>query len=118
LKKKKQWIFAWWAVLSIGAICVPLNAWLTGEELSFAIGDSEPKVIFADVERLDRVQQHLGAFSKSVKSIITTRAPNAAALQQYAKSSVAIVRLFVAFVAPAASVGKCFFLCRNCTPMC
>ncbi|GAB1260553.1 class I adenylate-forming enzyme family protein [Aurantivibrio plasticivorans] len=39
------------AITSIGAIAVPLNAWWTTEELEYAIGDSEAKVVFADKPR-------------------------------------------------------------------
>lgn len=49
------------AIVSIGAIAVPLNAWWTGAELEFGLADSGARVLFADAERHDRIADHHGA---------------------------------------------------------
>ncbi|WP_323785769.1 class I adenylate-forming enzyme family protein [Thalassovita sp.] len=51
------------AISSIGATVVFLNAWWTTEELDYALGDSEAKVVFADgprAQRLAPLKQTLG----------------------------------------------------------
>ncbi|MGB7318986.1 MAG: AMP-binding protein [Planktotalea sp.] len=43
------------AISSIGATVVFVNAWWTGEELDYALRDSEAKVVFADGTRMERL---------------------------------------------------------------
>ena len=35
-----EWAVAFWAGVSVGAVVVPLNAWWTGPELAYGLGDS------------------------------------------------------------------------------
>lgn len=49
-----EWVVSWAAAVSVGAVAVSLNAWWTADELDYALGDSTPKVLIADVERIDR----------------------------------------------------------------
>jgi long-chain acyl-CoA synthetase len=46
------------ACTSVGITAVGVNAWWTGPELAYGIRDSDPKVIIADSERLDRIAAH------------------------------------------------------------
>ena len=50
-----EWIAAFVAIVSTGAVAVPLNAWWLTDELEFAIADSGAKVVLADDERLERI---------------------------------------------------------------
>ncbi|HEY8513893.1 MAG TPA: class I adenylate-forming enzyme family protein [Candidatus Binatia bacterium] len=54
-----EWSVAFWAASAAGAIVVPLNAWWTGPELAYGLRDSGSKVLFADAERLDRLESEL-----------------------------------------------------------
>lgn len=54
-----EWVMTFWAAQALGAIVVPLNAWWTGPELSYALGDSQPKVLVVDGERIKRLGPHL-----------------------------------------------------------
>ncbi len=54
-----EWSFTFWATVSIGAIAVPLNAWWTGEELSYGLSDSGTSVVVVDEDRLARIRPHL-----------------------------------------------------------
>ena len=54
MRNYPEWIVSWAAALSVGAIAVSLNAWWTVEEIDFALGDAEPKILIADVERVER----------------------------------------------------------------
>ena len=50
-----EWIATFVAIVSTGAVAVPLNAWWLTDELEFAIADSGAKVVLADDERLERI---------------------------------------------------------------
>ncbi len=50
---------AFWAIVSIGAVAVPLNAWWTGPELAYGLADSGARVLIADDERLERLKGHI-----------------------------------------------------------
>ena len=54
-----EWSVAFWAAASVGAVVVPLNAWWTGPELEFGITDSGARILFCDLERLERLGPHL-----------------------------------------------------------
>ncbi|MBW3629191.1 MAG: AMP-binding protein, partial [Gemmatimonadetes bacterium] len=54
MRNYPEWITAFAAITSIGAISVSLNAWWTEDELDYALGDSAPKVLIADKERVER----------------------------------------------------------------
>ncbi len=54
-RNNPQWMMAFIACLSIGAVAVPMNAWWTTEELDYGIEDSGAKVVVADRQRLGRL---------------------------------------------------------------
>ncbi|MEY2590431.1 MAG: steroid-24-oyl-CoA synthetase [Acidimicrobiaceae bacterium] len=49
-----EWVIAFAAITSIGAISVSLNAWWTPDEMDFALEDSGASVLIADEERVER----------------------------------------------------------------
>ena len=49
-----EWIVAFAAITSIGAVSVSMNSWWTGDEMDFALRDSGAKVLIADQPRLER----------------------------------------------------------------
>jgi acyl-CoA synthetase (AMP-forming)/AMP-acid ligase II len=50
-----EWVVAFWATVSLGAVAVGLNAWWTAPELRYALDDAEPRVLIADRRRLERL---------------------------------------------------------------
>jgi acyl-CoA synthetase (AMP-forming)/AMP-acid ligase II len=50
-----EWIVAFWATVSLGAIAVAMNAWWAGDEILYGLEDTEPRVLVADEKRLARV---------------------------------------------------------------
>ncbi|MBW1885896.1 MAG: acyl--CoA ligase, partial [Deltaproteobacteria bacterium] len=58
MRNYPEWMLAYWGCTSIGVAAVGMNAWWTGPELAYGIHDSDPKVIIADAERLDRIAEH------------------------------------------------------------
>jgi long-chain acyl-CoA synthetase len=54
MRNYPEWVFAFAAITSVGAVSVSLNAWWTEDELDYAMEDSGSKVLIADVERVER----------------------------------------------------------------
>ena len=54
MRNLPEWVVAFGAAVSIGAVNVSLNGWWTADELDFALGDSTPTVLLADPERAER----------------------------------------------------------------
>lgn len=66
-----EWVLAFWATVSVGAVAVPLNAWWTGPELAYGLAHSGSVVLFADDERAERIEPHLSA--TSVRHVVLVR---------------------------------------------
>jgi long-chain acyl-CoA synthetase len=56
MRNYPEWIMAFTAVTSIGAIAVTLNALWSTEEIEYGLNHSGAKTLLADQERIDRVQ--------------------------------------------------------------
>ncbi len=54
-RNNPQWMMAFVAVTSIGAVAVPMNAWWTTEELDYGFEDSGARVVVADRARIERL---------------------------------------------------------------
>ena len=52
MRNYPEWIAAFAAITSVGAVAVPMNAWWQTDEMVFALDDSGAKVVFADADRL------------------------------------------------------------------
>ena len=72
MRNYPEWAFAFWAAAAAGAVVVPLNAWLTGPELAYALADSGSVVLVADGERLERLEPHLS--ETTVGTVVAVRA--------------------------------------------
>ncbi len=59
MRNLPEWVPAFYAAASIGAIVTPLNAWWTGAELEYGLTDSGTKVVLMDAERFERMSEHL-----------------------------------------------------------
>lgn len=68
-----EWIVAFFAAATIGAIAVPLNAWWTAEELCYGLADSGAVLLVADDERWQRVAPHRGDLP-DLRHVIVARA--------------------------------------------
>ena len=55
MRNYPEWVIGYWAITSIGAAVVGMNAWWTTPEMEYGLADSRPKVLIADDERLERV---------------------------------------------------------------
>jgi long-chain acyl-CoA synthetase len=57
MRNYPEWILAFTAITSIGAITVAMNSLWQPDEMAYGLTDSGAKVLFADQERLDRLAQ-------------------------------------------------------------
>jgi acyl-CoA synthetase (AMP-forming)/AMP-acid ligase II len=68
MRNYPEWIEAFIAVLHLGAIAIPMNAWWTADELDYGLKDSGARLAIADEERARR----LSTLSCSAK-VLTVR---------------------------------------------
>ncbi|MCC5888469.1 MAG: acyl--CoA ligase [Gammaproteobacteria bacterium] len=57
MRNYPEWVLAFMATTSIGAIAVAMNALWSSEEMHYGLSDCGARMLFADQERLDRLAQ-------------------------------------------------------------
>lgn len=77
MRNYPEWLLIYWACVSTGIAVVGMNAWWTAEEMDYALKDSEPKILFADAERLERALAIEGVADRM--QIVGVRSPDAPA---------------------------------------
>jgi long-chain acyl-CoA synthetase len=75
MRNYPEWVMTFWAVQVLGAIAVPLNAWWTGDELGYALGDSQPRLLVADGERVNSLTGPLSGLGVERVIAVRSRAP-------------------------------------------
>jgi long-chain acyl-CoA synthetase len=74
MRNYPEWVIGYWATVSLGAAVVGMNAWWTPSEMEYGLLDSQPKVLIADGERVERVVQVLDSVrAKGPMHIIAVR---------------------------------------------
>ncbi|WP_231726095.1 MULTISPECIES: class I adenylate-forming enzyme family protein [unclassified Sphingomonas] len=73
MRNLPEWTLIFFAVTTLGAIAVPLNAWWTGAELEYGVNDSGSKLLILDGERHERLKAHY-ANMPGVEHFLVTRA--------------------------------------------
>lgn len=69
MRNYPEWVLAYWAIASIGAVVVGMNAWWTPKEMAYGLSDSSPKVLIADTERLERASEILDSLDQPIALI-------------------------------------------------
>ena len=72
MRNLPEWPVAFFAAATIGAICVPLNAWWTGDELAYGLANSGTKALLCDEERWERIAPHRGDCT-ALETVIVAR---------------------------------------------
>ncbi len=80
MRNYPEWILAFTAITSIGAVAVAMNAHWQAEEMAYGLQDSGAKVLFADQERLDRLAQMPAMPALTVLAVRPRQAPPGVAL--------------------------------------
>ena len=75
MRNAPEWIVAFKAVTSLGAIVVAMNALWQPDEMEYGLRDSGAKVLFADPERLERLSQISPAPDVQVIAVRASAAP-------------------------------------------
>ena len=57
MRNLPEWVVAFAAITSIGAVSVSLNAWWVEDEIAYALSDSTPSVLLCDAERAERARR-------------------------------------------------------------
>lgn len=73
MRNYPEWMLAFAAITSIGAIAVAMNALWTAEEMEYGLTNSGTKVLFADQERLDRFSECPGSPDVKLVAVRPTR---------------------------------------------
>lgn len=68
-RNNPEWCLAYMAITMLGAIVVPMNSWWTGAEMEYGLQDSGCRLLFADQERINRIQPHLDDLSLEIIAI-------------------------------------------------
>lgn len=75
MRNYPEWIVAYFAATSIGAVAVGLNAWWTTEEVDYGLRDCGARVVIADPERLERIKSLLDVLAPQGLRVIVVRSP-------------------------------------------
>ncbi|MGH9029940.1 MAG: AMP-binding protein, partial [Acidimicrobiales bacterium] len=102
MRNLPEWATTFWGAAAAGAILVPLNAWWTGAELRFGLGDSGSSVVVVDAERLERIAPYLGELPDLRGVVVTSE--DRAEVPRVADSKVPIVSYRELVGDPAADI--------------
>jgi acyl-CoA synthetase (AMP-forming)/AMP-acid ligase II len=72
MRNYPEWMLSYWAVVSIGAVAVGVNAWWVAEEMKFGLKDSTPKALICDRERLERFTEIKDEFEDMIVVAVRT----------------------------------------------
>ena len=75
MRNYPEWMLAYWAIVSIGAVPIGVNAWWVPEELKYGLKDSDPKLLICDAERLARFDEIRIGFSRASGGCSACRRP-------------------------------------------
>lgn len=63
-----EWMTSFAAIVSLGAIVVPLNSWGQKDELEYGLNDAGAKVVFCDQQRFEHIAESLE--SLKIKAVV------------------------------------------------
>lgn len=75
MRNYPEWMLAYWAITSMGAVVVGMNAWWVPAEMKYALVDSSPKVMICDKERLAQFEQIRGEFPELLVAVVRMDEP-------------------------------------------
>ena len=65
-RNNPEWIIAFIAAVSMGAVAVPMNGWWTTDELDYALDDSGSRWVVADAERIERLTPLIDKYALNI----------------------------------------------------
>ncbi|MEM7340868.1 MAG: class I adenylate-forming enzyme family protein [Actinomycetota bacterium] len=83
MRNYPEWIVAFAATTSVGAIAVALNAWWVTDELQYGLDDSGASVVVVDAERLERLKPIRDQMAAKIVAVRTPAADLPAGVLAY-----------------------------------
>lgn len=74
MRNYPEWMLIYWACACTGVAAVGMNAWWTAPEMAYGLADSTPKVLFADAERIARLDEQPGMLGDA--RLVAVRTPH------------------------------------------
>ncbi|MFG2085521.1 class I adenylate-forming enzyme family protein [Spirillospora sp. NPDC048824] len=65
-----EWIVSFWAAVAAGAVPVGYNAWWAPQEIEYALGHTDPKIVIADERRAALISEDVLTAEKDVPSLM------------------------------------------------
>lgn len=75
MRNYPEWMLIYWACACIGVAAVGMNAWWTAPEMAYGMKDAEPKVLFADAERIARLAEQPGMLGDTLLVAVRADTP-------------------------------------------
>lgn len=84
MRNYPEWLTSYVAIISLGAVVVPLNSWGKREELEYVLKDSQSSVVFCDQQRFNHIADDLNAMG--IKAVVArnTTAIDSESAESYA----------------------------------
>jgi long-chain acyl-CoA synthetase len=79
MRNLPEWSVAFWGTVSLGAIAVPLNAWLTGRDLAYCLDHSGSSVAVVDGKRAETFAPYIDDLN--LRGIIVARSVDSLAVE-------------------------------------
>jgi long-chain acyl-CoA synthetase len=83
MRNYPEWIVAYFAATSIGAVAVGINAWWTTDELDYGLRDCGARLLLADTERIERVLPLLPRLAELRVVAVRSDVPTGAAVERW-----------------------------------
>jgi long-chain acyl-CoA synthetase len=100
MRNYPEWILAFTAITSIGAVAVAMNAHWQPDELAYGLADSGARVLLADQERLDRLARCAPPPGLQVLAVRAARRPDGVRALSDAVAGLGDVAMPAAAIAP------------------
>src|SRR6185503_1851642 len=72
MRNYPEWLLIYWACACIGVAVVGMNAWWTAAEMAYGLADAQPKVLFADAERIAKIAEQPGMLGEALLVAVRT----------------------------------------------
>ena len=72
MQNNPEFVYSYFGIVGIGAVCVPLNSWWVPSEVIYGLDHSDAKLLIADSKRLQGLES-----LPNVKKIVTSYTPDA-----------------------------------------
>ncbi len=75
MRNYPEWMLIYWACACTGVAAVGMNAWWTAPEMAYGLADSAPKILFADPERIARLEEQPGMLGEALLVAVRAEPP-------------------------------------------